>query len=80
MTKEELIILRDKLISKMQSIKNWFAMHDYIELQACRGTIDRNSDKYKIYLSNYNKRLAELKSLKNEFENTTIQIQDLEAK
>lgn len=78
MTKEELINLRNTLIDKMNSIKNWFRNTDYIELQASRGTIARDSEKYVAYLEAYNLNLVEFKKLREEFRDTTLKLQELE--
>lgn len=47
-------------------IKEWMRNNDYIELQASRGTISRDSEKYQNYLKEYNVKLQVLKQLKGE--------------
>lgn len=60
--------IRDRLEkqNKVLQIKKWFQDTDYIELQAARGTISRESEKYINYLKAYNEKLEELRSIKNE--------------
>lgn len=45
------------LIVEKEKILNWFNKTDYIELQAIRGTISRDSEKYINYLNEYNTKL-----------------------
>ncbi len=52
-----------KITIKINSIKEWMRNHDYIELQAVRGTISRESAKYIEYRNAYDEKLLELKSL-----------------
>lgn len=47
-------------------IKKWFTDNDYIELQAIRGTISRDSEKYQNYLKEYNEKLNRLRELEKE--------------
>lgn len=47
-------------------IKGWMMQNDYIELQASRGTISKDSEKYIDYLNEYNAKLQELKVLEQE--------------
>ena len=49
-----------------QEILSWFKDTDYIELQAIRGTITRDSEKYLNYLKEYNEKLNRLRELEAE--------------
>lgn len=59
--KEDRIIDTTKV--EIREIKRWFKETDYIELQASRGTITRDSDKYIQYLEEYNEKLQRLNEL-----------------
>lgn len=59
------------MISKKElilSIRNWMRKTDYIELQAVRGQITRNSKKYQDYIKQYNIKLEVLRNLEKELE------------
>lgn len=50
---------------EIDAITQWFNETDYIELQAIRGTISRDSEKYTKYLNEYNEKLFRYKEIKN---------------
>ena len=53
----------DKEKLEKWEILKWFKNNDYIELQATRGTISRDSRKYKDYLKEYDRKLKRFKEL-----------------
>lgn len=50
---------------ELKRILKWFDETDYIELQASRGTISRDSQKYLDYITEYNIKLNRYKELTN---------------
>ena len=65
LNKSKLITEVDENLIEINDIIKWFRDNDYIELQASRGTIERDSVKYQNYLNEYNIKLNRLKQLRN---------------
>ena len=65
LTEEELQAQKIKQANRkeLNQIEAWFKKTDYIELQASRGTILRDSEKYLNYLNEYNVKLSRYKEL-----------------
>lgn len=59
-------------------IKGWMMQNDYIELQASRGTISKDSEKYIAYLNEYNAKLQELKVLEQDIAVLEQEIEEVE--